>query len=199
MPPIKTTEIAGSASTSGALVIVNERGFGNFFVDRFETEAQALKYAKAYWSCWCLFRQSTDGELEELASGGVGVAHPSIRRHAHSALNPNAVVFNNRPNQPKVDDSIKVERRVVLGVVFPAELHLRAIFMTFDKERPVEKLVAAACSHAGVNLDKGRLPGSPERLNLFTIEGDVVVLEKGNRLAPCRLRAVQRSLQGLYR
>ena len=33
---------------------------------------------------------------------------------------------------------------------------------------------AGACKQAGLAFDKGKLVGSPERLNLFTLEGDVV-------------------------
>ena len=49
--------------------------------------------------------------------------------------------------------------------------------MFFDKTKPVEKVIAGACAHAGLKLDKGKLVGSPERLNLFTLEGDVVRLD----------------------
>ena len=83
--------------------------------------------------------------------------------------------------------------------------------MFFDKEKPVERVVTAACTHAGLTLDKGRLNGSPERLNLFTLDGDVVrldleveahlgstlhpgnilLLEKGNRVHAERLRTVR--------
>ena len=79
--------------------------------------------------------------------------------------------------------------------------------MFFDKSKPVEKVIAGACAHAGLKLDKGKLVGSPERLNLFTVEGDVVrldleieahlgstlqprdtlIVEKGNRLEAAQL------------
>ena len=74
-----------------------------------------------------------------------------------------------------------------------------------------EPRVKACASHAGFAVDKGKLVGSPERLNLFTLEGDVVrldleieahmgstlhagdtlILEKGNRLEATRLEAVR--------
>ena len=76
-------------------------------------------------------------------------------------------------------------------------------------------MLEAACQAAGVKLDRGRLVGSPDRLNLFTVEGDLlrvdldleahlgstlsdgawVVLEKGNRIAPERLAAIQEAFR----
>ena len=86
--------------------------------------------------------------------------------------------------------------------------------MTFDKEKPVERIIAGAASHAGLKLDKGKLVGSPEKLNLFTLQGDVVrldleieahlgstlragdvlILEKGNRIPDERLGAIRDAL-----
>jgi hypothetical protein len=82
--------------------------------------------------------------------------------------------------------------------------------MFFDKTKPVEKIIAGAAAHGGFKVDKGKLVGSPERLNLFTLENDVVrldleieahlgstlraggviVLEKGNRLDAGRLQNI---------
>ena len=83
--------------------------------------------------------------------------------------------------------------------------------MFFDKTKGVDRIVAAAAERGGFALDKGKLIGSPERLNLFTIEGEVVrldleieahlgstlhagdllVLEKGNRLDDGRLQQIR--------
>ena len=84
------------------------------------------------------------------------------------------------------------------------------MYMFFSKSSEGMKVLEAACSAAGVKLDRGRLIGSPERLNLFTVEGDLlrvdldleahmgstlqpnawVILEKGNRVEPERLAAI---------
>lgn len=75
----------------------------------------------------------------------------------------------------------------------------------------MEKVIAGAAAHAGLKLDRGKLVGSPERLNLFTLEGDVVRLdleieahmgstlragdvlciEKGNRMDDARLAQIR--------
>ena len=54
----------------------------------------------------------------------------------------------------------------------PESTGARAVHMFFDKEKPVDRIIAGAASHAGLKLDKGKLVGSPERLNLFTLDGD---------------------------
>ena len=112
------------------------------------------------------------------------------------------------------DASIASTSRVSFGIVFPSGLGIPSSYMFFDKEKPVERIVAAACKHAGLTLEKGRLSGSPERLNLFTLDGDVVrldleveahlgstlhpgnilLLEKGNRVHAERLRTVKEVL-----
>ena len=68
---------------------------------------------------------------------------------------------------------------------------------------------------AGLQLDRGRLVGSPEKLNLFTLEGevlrtdlpldahlgatlhpsDVLLLEKGNRVSEDRLDAIKAAVE----
>lgn len=83
--------------------------------------------------------------------------------------------------------------------------------MFFSKRQSGTKVMEAACSAAGVTIDKGRLVGSPDRLNIFTMEGDLLrldleleahlgstlqpsswlLLEKGNRVAEERLAAVR--------
>ena len=83
--------------------------------------------------------------------------------------------------------------------------------MFFNKSTEGVKVLEAACSAAGVKLDKGRIVGSPERLNLFTEEGDLLrvdldleahmgstlqadswlILEKGNRIAPDRMASIR--------
>ena len=87
--------------------------------------------------------------------------------------------------------------------------------MFFDREKDSQKILAGACAHAGLKVDRGRLAGSPERLNLFTSEGDVLrldldidahlggtlhrgdvlVLEKGNRIADERLETIKRAME----
>ena len=85
------------------------------------------------------------------------------------------------------------------------------LYMYFSKSSEGMKVLEAACGAAGVKLDRGRIVGSPERLNLFTVEGDLlrvdldleahlgttlqpnawVILEKGNRVDEGRLSAIR--------
>ena len=83
--------------------------------------------------------------------------------------------------------------------------------MFFSRSAEGVKVLEAACAAAGVKLDRGRIIGSPERLNLFTVDGDLLrvdldleahvpntlqpggwlILEKGNRVPEERLREIQ--------
>jgi hypothetical protein len=206
-----------TASAASRYYVVSERGPGNFVVDTFEAEADARLKAAKYYACHCVFHQTADGSLTELEAGGYGLAWTfrGIRRYAHSQLDTNAVRFANRRDRPIVNPTVAPERRITLGIVYPMELQLQGVFMSFDSQKPVHALVTAALSHANVTLDKGKLPGSPERVNLFTLEGDVVradleveahigstlhagdclVLERGNNLSPSRINAVRRALE----
>jgi hypothetical protein len=204
-------------SAAPAYAIVSERGPGNFVIDRFEHEADARRKAARYFACHVLFHQRpADGSLAELATGGYGLGRTfrAIRRHAHAALDPHAVRFANRPDRPLVDPAVAPERRVTLGVVFPLGVAAPAVFIAADGRRPVQAAVDAALAHAGVALERGRLPGSPERVNLFTLDGEIVrldleleahlgrtlragdalALERGNRLPPSRVEAIRRAL-----
>jgi hypothetical protein len=91
------------------------------------------------------------------------------------------------------------------------DLDVRPVHMFFDREKDSQKILNGACAHAGLKIDRGRLAGSPERLNLFTSEGDVLrldldidahlgstlhpssvlVLEKGNRIGDDRLQTIK--------
>ena len=90
-------------------------------------------------------------------------------------------------------------------------MDVRPVHMFFDREKDSQKILNGACAHAGLKIDRGRLAGSPERLNLFTSEGDVLrldldidahlgstlhpssvlVLEKGNRIGDDRLQTIK--------
>ena len=137
---------------------------------------------------------------------------------------PSKSFFSNKPSAAVGDQSIQPSRRIQFGIVMPESTGAQAAHMFFDKEKPVEKIIAAAAAHAGFKVDRGKLVGSPEKLNLFTLEGDVVrldleieahlgarntprsrgtlnahdvlVLEKGNRLEASRLEAIQRATSG---
>ena len=213
MPPASAAE-----QTGGAFALVSELGMGNFTVERFEDERSARTRAAAYWCVWVLFQQQSSGELSEVAAGGLGleVTRNGIRKHANETLNPHAacLAFTNRAGTAVGNSSIASGNRVVFGIIYPTGLGKRSSFMFFDKEKLVEQLVAEAAGRAGLVLDKGKLAGSPERLNLFTLDGDIVrldlevsahlgstlnpndvlVLEKGNRLNPSRLRAIRSML-----
>ena len=87
--------------------------------------------------------------------------------------------------------------------------------MFFDREKDAQKILDGAFAHAGIDIKQGRMAGSPERLNLFTSDGDVLrldldieahlggtlhpssvlVLEKGNRIADDRLETIKRAVE----
>ena len=128
---------------------------------------------------------------------------------------PPYLQFTNSQGSASGDSKIPHNRRLLLGIIFPQETGVQPMYMYFNRTSEGVKVLEAACAAAGVKLDKGRIMGSPERLNLFTIEGDLlridleleahlgstlqpggwVILEKGNRLAPERLAAIQEAAQ----
>ena len=95
------------------------------------------------------------------------------------------------------------------------DLDVQPVHMFFDCEKDRQKILDGACAHAGLKIERGRLAGSPERLNLFTSDGDVLrldldidahlggtlhpssvlVLEKGNRISDERLQTVKRATE----
>ena len=105
----------------------------------------------------------------------------------------------------------QANRRLHLGIIFPEDANVPPLYMYFARSSEGVKVLEAACKAAGVNLDRGRMIGSPDRLNLFTAEGDLlrvdldleahmgstlqpnawVILEKGNRVPPERLAQIQ--------
>ena len=204
-----------SQAANLSYVVVCEMGAGNFSIDRYETEEAARAAAKRYWVCWLVFQQRPTGELQELCSGGVGleVTRIGIRRHANAQLNPFCPrPFINRASKAIGDSGIPVEHRVPLGIIFPMEAPgtTGSVFMFFDKTKPLDLVISGAARHAGLVLEKGKIVGSPEKLNLFTLEGEnvrpdleidahlgstlqpaaVLILEKGNRVETGRLKAV---------
>ena len=207
-----------TSAAAKPFALVYEIGFGNFSVVRFADENEAKASAATFWCCWCLFRQRTSGELDEIATGGVGLemTRSGIRRFANETLNPLAVgvAFKSRRDGALGDDDIAASCRTTFGIVYPAGLGIHSQYMFFDKEKAVDKIITAAASRANLVLDKGKLAGSPDRLNLFTLDGDlvrldleveahlgstlhdgdVIVMEKGNRIAPNRLQAIREVL-----
>jgi hypothetical protein len=132
---------------------------------------------------------------------------------------PPGLVFSNAPASAIGDSKVPQNRRLHLGVVFPESVAppmggAKPMYMFFSRSVEGSKVLEAACKAAGVPLDKGRLPGSPERLNLFTLDGDVlrvdldleahvpntlqpggvIVLERGNRIDPERLAAIREAV-----
>mmetsp|Transcript_56660 Transcript_56660/g.123317 ORF Transcript_56660/g.123317 Transcript_56660/m.123317 type:complete len:150 (+) Transcript_56660:225-674(+) len=119
--------------------------------------------------------------------------------------------FSNSPSSASGDESIPRSRRCYFGIFFPEDVGVRPAHMFFDREKPAAKILEGAAAYAGMKLDKGRLMGSPEKLNVFTLEGDVLrldleleahlggalhpssilILEKGNRLSDERIAAVK--------
>ena len=136
-------------------------------------------------------------------------APPKAQKPAAAKKNP--LAFTNKPTSAVGDEAIQPARRVRFGIVMPESTGAPSVQMFFDKTKPVEKVIAGAAAHAGLKLDRGKLVGSPERLNLFTLEGDVVrldleieahlgstlragdtlVLEKGNRIDDGRLAQIR--------
>ena len=126
---------------------------------------------------------------------------------------PSSLTFANSPGSAVGDASIPRERRLYLGIIFPEATAERPLHMFFSQSDEGSKLLQAACAAVNLKLDKGRLVGSPDRLNLFTLNGDLlrtdldleahmgstlhpsswVVLEKGNRLGDARLAAIRQA------
>ena len=124
---------------------------------------------------------------------------------------PTNLSFSNTMGSAHGDKSIPHNRRLFLGIVFPADLDVQPVYMFFSLANEGTKVLNAACAAAGLKMDRGRLVGSPDRLNLFTLDGDLlrldldleahipstlqpntwVILEKGNRVAPERLASVR--------
>uniref|UniRef100_A0A7S3BPT9 Uncharacterized protein n=1 Tax=Haptolina ericina TaxID=156174 RepID=A0A7S3BPT9_9EUKA len=112
------------------------------------------------------------------------------------------------------DVSIARERRVHFAIYFPVEANVQPVHMFFSRFAAGDKVLSAACREGGLSLDRGRLVGSPERLNLFTMDGDllrvdleldahlgstlqpssVLILEKGNRVPDYRLDEIRQSV-----
>ena len=124
---------------------------------------------------------------------------------------PSNLTFSNSPGSAIGDHSIPNSRRLYLGIVFPEDVDVKPVHMFFSRSNEGTKVMEAACKAAGLQMDRGRLVGSPERLNIFTLEGDLlrldldldahipytlqpntwVILEKGNRVAPERLQMIR--------
>ena len=76
---------------SSAFAVVLEAGPGNFYVHRFGSQLEALAKGKKLWCCWVAFELSQDGAtVREIAHGGTGWAHNTIRRHAQSTFQSQA-------------------------------------------------------------------------------------------------------------
>lgn len=121
------------------------------------------------------------------------------------------ISFANSPMMALGDNKIPSNRRLPLGIIFPHDTGVSPLYMFFNKSNEGIKVLEAACSTAGIKLDRGKIVGSPERLNLFTTDGDIlridldleahlgttllpnawIVVEKGNRVDPTRLALIR--------
>lgn len=121
------------------------------------------------------------------------------------------LTFANTPSSAIGDPKVSQSRRVYFGIFLPEEVEVRPVHMFFDRSKETARVLEGAVEHAGLKLDRGRLIGSPERLNLFTIDGDclrtdldldahlggalhpssILVLEKGNRVPEERLDIIK--------
>jgi len=140
--------------------------------------------------------------------------HVSPSQHALVQPSPPHVAHSDAHTPPSSavgDASVQRARRCHFAIFFPEDVPAKPVHMFFDREKDTIKVLEAAVAHAGLKLDRGRLVGSPEKLNLFTIDGDmlrtdlpldahlgstihpssVLLLEKGNRVLEDRLDAVK--------
>uniref|UniRef100_A0A7S0L6P7 Uncharacterized protein n=1 Tax=Coccolithus braarudii TaxID=221442 RepID=A0A7S0L6P7_9EUKA len=123
--------------------------------------------------------------------------------------------YSNSREQAFGDLNIPRERRCCFGIFYPETYQdmgkMRPVHMFFDREKPAAKILEGAVAHAGLKLEKGMLVGSPGKINLFTLDGDVLrldleleahlgstlhpssvlILEKGNRLSDERIACVK--------
>ena len=60
------------------------------------------------------------------------------------------------------------------ALVLQVEANVQPVHMFFSRFAAGDKVLSAACREGGLSLDRGRLVGSPERLNLFTMDGDLL-------------------------
>jgi hypothetical protein len=119
--------------------------------------------------------------------------------------------FANSPGSAAGDSSIAQGRRVYFGIFFPEDSPHRPVHMFFDRQKATQKVLDGATAHTGLRVEKGRIVGSPERLNVFTMENEILrldleidahmhgtlhpssilILEKGNRISTERLDAIR--------
>ena len=128
---------------------------------------------------------------------------------------PPHYTFSNSARNARGDARISPDKRIYLSVFFPDSERARPAHFFFDRTKATSRVVADAVAYAGLQLDRGRLVGSPEKLNLFTLEGevlrtdlpldahlgatlhpsDVLLLEKGNRVSEDRLDAIKAAVE----
>lgn len=120
-------------------------------------------------------------------------------------------------------------KRVTFGIAFPEATGIRPLFMSFDRTRPLRDVLTVAVHYGelsryvsygapsgGVSTSEGHAArfaiGSPDRLNLFTVDGrmqrldleidallgpgylesgHVIAIQEGNRLPPKRVEAIR--------
>ena len=88
-----------------------------------------------------------------------------------------SLTFANSERSAAGDSSIPQARRVYFGIFFPEDSPHRPVHMFFDRQKATSKVLDGAAAHAGLKLDKGRIVGSPERLNVFTTENEILRLD----------------------
>jgi len=126
---------------------------------------------------------------------------------------PTELRFANTPTTARGDARIPSGKRVYFAIFFPEAEGARPAHFFFDRTKSTARVMEGATSYAGLQLDRGRLAGSPERMNLFTIDGEVLrtdldldahlggalhpssilLLDKGNRVSEARLDAVRQA------
>ena len=146
-------------------------------------------------------RTTTEESLSLLhkRSEPVSVLMASCCQCLVASRTPAGLQFSNSLGSAIGDSKIPLSRRLYLGVVFPEDIDVRPIHMFFSLSNEGTKVLEAACSAAGLRMDRGRIVGSPgnrsahpcspmqkacqpqpgplllaDRLNLFTLEGDLL-------------------------
>ena len=153
---------------------------------------------------------SLEGEESPLL-GKVPISMDACCKCLAPSRTPLNLTFANAVGSAIGDMKIPSSRRLYLGIIFPEDVSTRPLHMFFSMQNEGTKVLESACAAAGLKMDRGRIIGSPDRLNLFTLEGDLlrldldleahipytlqpnawIVLEKGNRIDPTRLGAIR--------
>lgn len=135
-----------------------------------------------------------------------------LRGGGKSQVLAKSLQFSNSKSSAKGASNLRNDHAIMLAIFFPQDAELPAIWMRFDRHKDTgQHVLETACKAAGLQLERGRLAGSPEKVNLFTSDGDLlrtdleieahsrdtladggcVIIEKGNRISSERMQRIQ--------